>query len=193
MMAAARIAIASLHTQEARHTAWNTPFLPCKTWGTLRQNILIHNSTLRPIFFVHCLSPVCVLLLLPGHTALPTEFSYQDQLNCIFALNGYKQIHKMYFRPGYVVVVVGAMLTTMSTVIVLLRYVSSLLSLLEQVLMYALRYYCRYFLMGKVTASDHLMFVALVSKVFASHTIELTNPGVHMGKLRHQLLSRQRK
>ncbi|CAA9961687.1 hypothetical protein PTMSG1_05064 [Pyrenophora teres f. maculata] len=49
----------------------------------------------------------------------------------------------MYLPPGFVVVVVGAILTTMSTVIV------------------GLRYYCRYYLMGKVTASDHLMFVAL--------------------------------
>ncbi|KAF1838283.1 hypothetical protein BDW02DRAFT_594743 [Decorospora gaudefroyi] len=50
----------------------------------------------------------------------------------------------MYFRPGFVVVVLGAILTPISTIIV------------------ALRYYCRFFLMGSVSASDHLMFVALV-------------------------------
>jgi hypothetical protein len=30
---------------------------------------------------------------------------------------------KMYFRPGFVVVIVGAVLTTLSTIIVALRYV----------------------------------------------------------------------
>ncbi|KAF1941214.1 hypothetical protein EJ02DRAFT_466686 [Clathrospora elynae] len=50
----------------------------------------------------------------------------------------------MYLRPGFVVVIVGATLTSLSTIIV------------------GLRYYCRYFLMGSVSASDHLMFTALV-------------------------------
>ncbi|KAH8698167.1 hypothetical protein GQ44DRAFT_85405 [Phaeosphaeriaceae sp. PMI808] len=50
----------------------------------------------------------------------------------------------MYLRPGFVVVIVGAILTSLSTIVV------------------ALRYYCRYFLMNSVGASDHLMFVALV-------------------------------
>lgn len=49
-----------------------------------------------------------------------------------------------YLRPGFVVVIVGATLTSISTVIV------------------GLRYYCRYFLMGTITASDHLMLTALV-------------------------------
>ncbi|KAF2846499.1 hypothetical protein T440DRAFT_432484 [Plenodomus tracheiphilus IPT5] len=49
-----------------------------------------------------------------------------------------------YIRPGFMVVIVGATLTSISTVIV------------------GLRYYCRYFLMGTITASDHLMMTALV-------------------------------
>ncbi|KAF1926351.1 uncharacterized protein M421DRAFT_102429 [Didymella exigua CBS 183.55] len=50
----------------------------------------------------------------------------------------------MYFRPGFVAVIVGCALTGLSTLVV------------------ALRYYCRYFLVGTVTATDHLMLTALV-------------------------------
>ncbi|KAF1843574.1 uncharacterized protein K460DRAFT_396847 [Cucurbitaria berberidis CBS 394.84] len=50
----------------------------------------------------------------------------------------------MYLRPGFVVVIVGATLTSLSTVIV------------------ALRYYCRHFLTGSVGVSDHLMLAALM-------------------------------
>ncbi|KAH6612093.1 hypothetical protein C7974DRAFT_323396 [Boeremia exigua] len=50
----------------------------------------------------------------------------------------------MYIRPGFVVVITGCVLTGLSTLVV------------------ALRYYCRYYLIGAVTATDHLMFVALV-------------------------------
>ncbi|EMD64878.1 hypothetical protein GGP41_002865 [Bipolaris sorokiniana] len=50
----------------------------------------------------------------------------------------------MYLRPGFVVVIVGGVLTTISTIVV------------------ALRYYCRYFLVGSLSASDHLMLVSLV-------------------------------
>lgn len=49
-----------------------------------------------------------------------------------------------YIRPGFMVVIVGATLTSISTVIV------------------GLRYYCRHFLMGSISASDHLMLTALV-------------------------------
>ncbi|KAH7072563.1 hypothetical protein FB567DRAFT_597949 [Paraphoma chrysanthemicola] len=50
----------------------------------------------------------------------------------------------MYLRPGFVVVIVGATLTSLSTIVV------------------ALRYYCRHVLMGSLGASDHLMLVALI-------------------------------
>lgn len=54
------------------------------------------------------------------------------------------------------------------------------------------RYYCRHFLMGSVTASDHLMFTALVSTLFAilssAHSLILDT---HMGQLLRQLLSRR--
>ncbi|KAF2996700.1 hypothetical protein E8E13_005231 [Curvularia kusanoi] len=50
----------------------------------------------------------------------------------------------MYLRPGFIVVIVGCVLTGLSTVIM------------------ALRYYCRWFLVGTVTATDHLMFTALI-------------------------------
>ncbi|OAL48104.1 hypothetical protein IQ07DRAFT_544147, partial [Pyrenochaeta sp. DS3sAY3a] len=50
----------------------------------------------------------------------------------------------MFLRPGFVVVIVGATLTSISTIIV------------------ALRYYCRHFLMGAVGISDHLMCAALM-------------------------------
>ncbi|KAF2113430.1 hypothetical protein BDV96DRAFT_613815 [Lophiotrema nucula] len=48
-----------------------------------------------------------------------------------------------FIRPGFVVVIVGMTLTSLSTIVV------------------ALRYYCRYFRMGTLGATDHLMFVAL--------------------------------
>ncbi|KAH5998777.1 hypothetical protein HBI84_107910 [Parastagonospora nodorum] len=50
----------------------------------------------------------------------------------------------MYLRPGFVVVIVGATLTSLSTIIL------------------ALRYYCRHFIMRSMGASDHLMLVALI-------------------------------
>ncbi|KAF2261515.1 hypothetical protein CC78DRAFT_349410 [Lojkania enalia] len=50
----------------------------------------------------------------------------------------------MFIRPGFVVVIVGMTLTSLSTMVV------------------ALRYYCRYFLMGTFGATDHLMLVALL-------------------------------
>ncbi|KAF2705626.1 hypothetical protein K504DRAFT_387578 [Pleomassaria siparia CBS 279.74] len=50
----------------------------------------------------------------------------------------------MYLRSGFIVVIVGITLTSMSTLIVLLRY------------------FCRYFRMGSVGVTDHLMFVALL-------------------------------
>ncbi|KAF2748639.1 hypothetical protein M011DRAFT_332907 [Sporormia fimetaria CBS 119925] len=50
----------------------------------------------------------------------------------------------MYLRPGFVVVVVGCTLTSLSTIIV------------------ALRYYCRYYLMGTMGATDHLMLTATI-------------------------------
>ncbi|CAO2652948.1 Nn.00g023590.m01.CDS01 [Neocucurbitaria sp. VM-36] len=50
----------------------------------------------------------------------------------------------MYLRPGFVVVIVGATLTSLSTIIV------------------AARYYCRHFLMGSMGVSDHLMLAALI-------------------------------
>ncbi|KAF2877490.1 hypothetical protein BDV95DRAFT_149651 [Massariosphaeria phaeospora] len=50
----------------------------------------------------------------------------------------------MFIRPGFVVVIVGCTLTSLSTIIVTLRY------------------YCRYFLMGSVGATDHLMLTALI-------------------------------
>ena len=57
-----------------------------------------------------------------------------------------------------------------------------MLSVLERILIYPFRYYCRYYLMGKVTASDHLMFVALVSKLFPSYTVKLTGPRSALGE-----------
>ncbi|KAI8931157.1 hypothetical protein NX059_011510 [Plenodomus lindquistii] len=48
-----------------------------------------------------------------------------------------------YLRPGFIVVIVGATLTSISTVIV------------------GLRYYCRHFLMGSISASDHFMLTAV--------------------------------
>ncbi|KAF2180572.1 hypothetical protein K469DRAFT_729814 [Zopfia rhizophila CBS 207.26] len=50
----------------------------------------------------------------------------------------------MFIPPGQVVVIVGITLTSLSTMVV------------------ALRYYCRYFRMGVVGATDHLMLVALL-------------------------------
>ncbi|KAF9734488.1 hypothetical protein PMIN06_002394 [Paraphaeosphaeria minitans] len=50
----------------------------------------------------------------------------------------------MYLRPGTIVVVVGVTLTSLSTVVVLLRY------------------FCRWYRMGVMGATDHLMFIALV-------------------------------
>ncbi|KAF2626384.1 hypothetical protein BU25DRAFT_343968 [Macroventuria anomochaeta] len=50
----------------------------------------------------------------------------------------------MYLRPGFIVVIVGSVLTGLSTLVVTLRY------------------YCRYYLVGTVTATDHLMLTALV-------------------------------
>ncbi|KAF2475699.1 uncharacterized protein BDR25DRAFT_278305 [Lindgomyces ingoldianus] len=50
----------------------------------------------------------------------------------------------MFLRPGMVVWVAGIILTSLSTIVV------------------ALRYYCRYFLMGTVGATDHLMLTALL-------------------------------
>ncbi|ORY03658.1 hypothetical protein BCR34DRAFT_69010 [Clohesyomyces aquaticus] len=50
----------------------------------------------------------------------------------------------MYLRPGTVVWVAGVILTSLSTIVV------------------GLRYFCRYFLMGTVGTTDHLMFAALI-------------------------------
>ncbi|KAF2662658.1 hypothetical protein K491DRAFT_584939, partial [Lophiostoma macrostomum CBS 122681] len=50
----------------------------------------------------------------------------------------------MFIRPGFVVFIVGCTLTSLSTIIV------------------ALRYYCRYFLMGTMGATDHLMLTAVI-------------------------------
>ncbi|KAF2787397.1 hypothetical protein K505DRAFT_342972 [Melanomma pulvis-pyrius CBS 109.77] len=50
----------------------------------------------------------------------------------------------MFIRSGFVVVIVGFTLTSLSTIIV------------------ALRYYCRYFRMGSVGVTDHLMLTALL-------------------------------
>ncbi|KAF2684461.1 hypothetical protein K458DRAFT_388936 [Lentithecium fluviatile CBS 122367] len=50
----------------------------------------------------------------------------------------------MFIRPGFVVVIVGFTLTSLSTLVVMLRY------------------YCRWFRMGTIGATDHLMMVALL-------------------------------
>ncbi|KAF2026359.1 hypothetical protein EK21DRAFT_115923 [Setomelanomma holmii] len=50
----------------------------------------------------------------------------------------------MFLRPGFVVVIVGATLTSISTIVV------------------ALRFYCRHFRMRSLGASDHLMLIALI-------------------------------
>ncbi|KAF2019408.1 hypothetical protein BU24DRAFT_119660 [Aaosphaeria arxii CBS 175.79] len=50
----------------------------------------------------------------------------------------------MYLRPGFVVFIVGCTLTSLSTIII------------------ALRYYCRYWLMGTTGLTDHLMLMALL-------------------------------
>ncbi|KAF1980218.1 hypothetical protein BU23DRAFT_585987 [Bimuria novae-zelandiae CBS 107.79] len=50
----------------------------------------------------------------------------------------------MYLRPGFLVVIVGMTLTSLSTIVVMLRY------------------YCRWYRMGIVGATDHLMFIALI-------------------------------
>ncbi|KAF2636911.1 hypothetical protein P280DRAFT_408307 [Massarina eburnea CBS 473.64] len=49
-----------------------------------------------------------------------------------------------FLRPGFIVVIVGVTLTSLSTLVV------------------ALRYYCRWYRMGTVGATDHLMMIALV-------------------------------
>ncbi|KNG52030.1 hypothetical protein TW65_00415 [Stemphylium lycopersici] len=67
----------------------------------------------------------------------------------------------MYFRPGLVVVIVGAILTSLSTIVVALRLVCPAIRGKYRVLIKPNRYYCRYFLMGSLSASDHLMFTAL--------------------------------
>ncbi|KAF2242957.1 hypothetical protein BU26DRAFT_570373 [Trematosphaeria pertusa] len=50
----------------------------------------------------------------------------------------------MFIRPGFVVVIVGITLTSLSTIVV------------------AMRYYCRWYRMGIIGATDHLMMVALI-------------------------------
>lgn len=67
----------------------------------------------------------------------------------------------MYLRPGFVVVIVGATLTSLSTIVVALRYIASSAGLHMQADCSS-RYYCRHVLMGSIGASDHLMLVALV-------------------------------
>lgn len=70
----------------------------------------------------------------------------------------------MFIRPGFVVVIVGMTLTSLSTIVVMLRYVE-LTCLTQTPLLTAFRYYCRWYRMGTVGATDHLMFIALVSHV----------------------------
>ncbi|PVH91383.1 hypothetical protein DM02DRAFT_477740, partial [Periconia macrospinosa] len=50
----------------------------------------------------------------------------------------------VYLRPGFIVVIVGVTLTAVSTLVV------------------GFRYFCRWYRMGLVAATDHLIFVALV-------------------------------
>lgn len=60
-----------------------------------------------------------------------------------------------------------------------------------RVLICMCRYYCRYFLVGAVSASDHLMLTALVS--FASNPNQMPSSqylGRRVGNLRCELLSR---
>jgi hypothetical protein len=67
----------------------------------------------------------------------------------------------MYLRPGFIVVIVGCVLTGLSTVTMMLRYAHSR-SIISVKTNFVLSYYCRYFLVGTLTATDHLMFTALV-------------------------------